>query len=738
MLKGINLKNSYTSGFDEPKFFFTEALIESSRFDLGLGFFSSSGIKALAPGFAVFVANGGIMRVIINQFLSNEDKKAIELGQSKIVESIEDNIISNIETLQEVLSGTADLFFKCFSYLISINKIEFIATVSTKGGLAHDKYGLFTDLNGDKVAFIGSANWSKSALEYNGETVTAFTSWKDKSRVDEYQALFNTSWVADTPHLTHIPMSKVKTYILSNYNVNDASELLKDSIDLIENEVVKFNNDDFEFKPLPEYLRNKILDKTVEPRFPFPTERDIQKKAYKSWQTNNYNGIFAMATGSGKTVTALNCLLKEYQKHEYYKAIIVVPTQALASQWELEVKAFNFSDIVSTYSDKNWGEIVNRYVTRCILNNKRNLIIITTYATFNKSHFQNLINKINGIEEFLYIADEAHNLGAPSSIKFLPNKIIKRIGLSATPERVYDDIGSDEIYKFFNSRPPEYTYRYTMKQAIEDGILCSYEYFPIFVELIESEMDEYKRITKDLCKFIDPKTGKYSDKASTLLLKRKRIIHKAENKKEAVVNLIRQLESNKKLDYTFVFVPEGYEPDYSSRDSYDIETEDVHIIDEYADMFKQAGYTYHKYLGGINDAKNILSSFAKGDIKILLSMKCLDEGIDIPRAENAIFCSSTGNPRQFVQRRGRVLRKHKDKKKAFIWDLIVLPPIPDDSNYNTERNLFISEVKRVVNFAVLAEDSNKINVLYGKLKDICYQLNIDLFSMVEQEDSSYN
>lgn len=91
-------------------------------------------------------------------------------------------------------------------------------------------------------------------------------------------------------------------------------------------------------------------------------------------------------------------------------------------------------------------------------------------------------------------------------------------------------------------------------------------------------------------------------------------------------------------------------------------------------MFKEKNYSYHKYISGLEDAPDILNGFARGDIQILLSMKCLDEGVDIPRAEHAIFCSSTGNPRQFVQRRGRVLRKCEDKEKAYIWDLIVLPP----------------------------------------------------------------
>ena len=730
MLNDVQFKHSYSSGYDEPKEFFTEALIESSTFDLGLGFFSSSGIRSLAYGFALFIANGGKMRVVINHFLSKEDKEAIENGQKHLVDNYESQILSDIAKLTKTLSKEDEHFFQCLSYLISINRIEFVATISTKGGLGHDKYGIFTDEKGNKVAFIGSANFSHSALELNGETITVFTSSDDDKRICEYQTLFNKSWENDTPHLIHIPINEVKTYISDNFPKLSFEELLGNSMDLRTDNTVNSY-----CKPLSKRILDKIGLKEQEPRFPFPEERPIQIDAYDAWISNGKNGVFAMATGSGKTVTALNCLRKQYKENGYYKAIIVVPTQALAIQWEKEAKAFNFQHIVSTHTDKDWKNTLSRYTTRSLLDQSKSIIIITTYATFNRKDMQLFINRVKGIETFMYIADEAHNIGSTSSLKHLPHNILWRIGLSATPERIYDDIGSEKLYEFFNSRPPEYTYRYTMKQAIEENILCHYDYYPIFVELTNSEMEEYEYISTQLRKFIDPDTGKYKPEAEKLLLKRKRIIHKAENKKVAISNLLEDLKHKRKLDYTFVFVPEGYEPDYSERDSYDIDQEDIHIIDEYAQMFKNQGYSYHKYISGLDDAPGILKSFAEGDIQILLSMKCLDEGVDIPRAEHAIFCSSTGNPRQFVQRRGRVLRKSKGKDKAKIWDLIVAPPNVMNDSIGIERNMFISEVKRIVNFAALAD--NQIDILYGDLKNYCETLRIDLFEMLEEENNNY-
>ncbi|WP_317309276.1 DEAD/DEAH box helicase family protein [Phocaeicola plebeius] len=735
MLSDVFFKHNYSSGYDEPKDFFTEALIESSTFDLGLGFFSSSGIRSLSYGFALFIANGGKMRVVMNHILSQEDKEVIERGQKHLVEDFESNILLDIKKLVETLSKEDEQFFRCLSYLISINRIEFVATISTKGGLGHDKYGIFKDENGNKVAFIGSANFSQSALELNGETITVFTSPNDDKRIAEYQTLFDQSWENDTPHLIHIPIEHVKTFIREKFPETSLTNLLEEGLNLREN-IEGDNNIPTEYcKPVSRRILDKIESKEQEPRFPFPEERQIQIDAYNAWIGNGKKGIFAMATGSGKTVTALNCIRKQYKENGYYKAIIVVPTQALAIQWEHETKSFNFQNIVSTHSDKDWKNILSRYITRSLLDSTKSIILITTYATFNRNDIQSFLKKVRGAETFIYVADEAHNIGSQNSLKHLPEMINWRIGLSATPERIYDDLGSEKLYEFFNSKPPKYTYRYTMKQAIEEGILCHYDYYPIFIELTSSEMEEYERISDQLRKYIDADTGKYKPDAEKLLLKRKRIIHKAENKKIAISDLLEELKQKQKLDYTFVFVPEGYEPDYSINDSYNINQDDIHIIDEYAQMFKEHGYSYHKYISGLDDAPNILQNFADGDIQILLSMKCLDEGVDIPRAEHAIFCSSTGNPRQFVQRRGRVLRKCKGKEKAKIWDLIVTPPnILDESN-SIERNLFFNEVKRIINFAALAD--NQIDILYGKLLTYCEALRINLFDLLDRENNNY-
>lgn len=538
MLKDGNFALTYSTGLQhEPKEFFTEALIESKTFDLGLGFFSSSGIRCLAYGFALFIANGGKMRVVTNHILSEQDKQAIENGQKGIIEGFEDRVLCNIEKLCETLSNEDEQFFQCLSYLIHHERIEFVATVSTQGGLGHDKYGVFSDERGNKVAFAGSANFSQTAMELNGESILAFTSWDDPKRVNELEKIFQDTWGGDTPHLKHIPLEKVTTYVKNKFGQVKLSKLIDNEIDLRDIEEID-SDTPVESRPLPSRLLERIEFKEKEPRFPFPEERDIQKEAYSAWLSNNKQGIFAMATGSGKTVTSLNCLLKEYKSTGIYKAIIVVPTKALALQWEKEVNNFNFQNVISTHTTKDWKSELSRFTTKCILNTKRSLIVITTYATFIRKYMQEFVNKTKGMNEFIFIADEAHNLGSKGPLNHLPNNIEKRIGLSATPERVYDEVGSRKLYQFFNSMPPKYTFRFTMKQAIEENILCRYNYYPIFVSLTNTEMEEYVKITEQLRKYIDPDTGKYKEEAEMKLMERKRIIHKAQNKKLKVAELL--------------------------------------------------------------------------------------------------------------------------------------------------------------------------------------------------------
>ena len=201
-----------------------------------------------------------------------------------------------------------------------------------------------------------------------------------------------------------------------------------------------------------------------------------------------------MATGTGKTITSLNCLLQEYKQSKTYNAIVLVPSIALLNQWEEEIGEFNFKNILKVGGGNNWENDLANYVSNCSWGIKKDLIIISTYGSFVTDRFQKYFHKVQ--ENFLLIADEAHNMGASQIKKRLPSvKVNSKIGLSATPKRIYDPEGTDAIDAFFNDSPP-YTYSFSMERALKEERLTEYKYFPKIVELQDEELEKYIEISK--------------------------------------------------------------------------------------------------------------------------------------------------------------------------------------------------------------------------------------------------
>lgn len=751
MLKDIPFEIVYSTGEKEPIEFFFDALVESSQFDLGLGFFSSTAINVLSAGFAYFIHRGGRMRVIINDVLPQKDKDAIETGMSMSDIEFEGRIIDDISRFTETLSKQDKHFFKCFSYLISTNRIEFIATIPSneKGGIAHNKYGIFSDEINNKVVFNGSVNFSKNALVNNVESISCYTSWtKSKSefqRLTYFEDIFNKTWNGESSNVKIIPIKKVKGYIKANFPIDDIELLLEEEKLLVESLPFKFNR-----------IKNKINELYPEPnnnpRFPFTGKpRDYQNQAYKNWVKNNYQGIFAMATGTGKTITSLNCVLNEYKKTGRYSVLILVPTIVLLEQWIEECAKFNFSNIITSLNE-DWKKLLSTHLFLLSNNITSDFIFITTYATFNRKAFQLLIRN-KKLSELILVCDEVHNLGSNKSLKNLPNNISKRIGLSATPNRKYDEQGSMQIEEFFNSFSPNYTFCFSMKNAIEQDYLTKYEYYPFITHLNYNELVGYKEITKELLKHFDFKNNVYKESASFLLIKRKRIIHQAENKKKVFEKIIQELKAQEgdNLKHVLVYVPEGYDNNYSEKDSYELKQEDQRIINEYSKIISKNKISTFQLLGETKDRENILKRFGNGRISVLTAMKTLDEGVDIPATKYAIFCASTGNPRQFIQRRGRVLRKFKGKEKAVVYDIIIASNLDAWNDepiqirqmlINMEINIFKNELIRVANFLYACDNRSDISI--GKnpnLKELVdlashFDINIDgLINDLEKKDS---
>lgn len=739
-----------------PIEFFLLTIPMCKRIDLKLGYFSSNAIRTLAYGFAQFIYNGGHLRIITNHFLSYNDKKLLaEVEGLNIVEDVKIKSIidQDLEGLAEILKNGDKHFFNCLKYLLKNKRIELIPVKLKPNKLAHYKQGIMDD-GTSQVYFNGSCNFTYKGLVENGESIGIARSWGEESermKIQENLLSIDRICKKEDDSFEYLMSDQIMEAINTHGRDKDLDELIEDELNLYQKlekhpRLSKsFKNYNQLFRQKVELEKQKNIDEIQKPRFPFPDgPREYQQTAFQKWKSNNQKGLFAMATGTGKTITSLNCLLEIFKKTGYYKALILVPTLTLVNQWEVECKKFKFTAIVKISSRSNWKSDFAAILTRERLfpTEQISYIIISTYASYAKLTVFSELNQLPS--KTLLIADECHNMGSTTLLKLIPKVNYKRrIGLSATPERQFDEEGNIKLFTFFGSENG-YTYEFPMRLAINgdkdkniNPVLCRYYYYPHLVNLTDFEMTEYLKLSLKIAKYFNPKKGSF-DKNDTvltaLLLARKRIIHKAFNKVSIFSEIISE-QYNKKgnLKYTLVYVPEGNDPnDFFETDAFsqiDEPTDDeeaVHLIDVFTRAVKDIDNrtTVRKFISGTNEKDDIIEQFATGEIDVLTSMKCLDEGVDVPRAELAIFCASTGNPRQFVQRRGRILRKHPNKQFAYIHDLVVIPEVnPSSNSYEMERSMLKKELERVNNFASLSENSSHtLDVLLDTMNH--YNLNL--------------
>lgn len=733
-----SIDRDYKTGTEnEPLQFYLDGLANSSEFHLLLGYFSSAAINLLSVGFATFISKGGKMRMVINHLLSEKDKEAFEKGQnSNNLNKVFD--LSDVVSLGKVLDEYDTHFFECLAYLIAEKRIE-IKVVKPKNnrGIAHYKSGVFSD-GENSIGYKASCNFTLNGLSENLEELEAFLDWEDERSnklIKKQLKIIDSYFSEQDEDVEYLSANEIEVAIKDKFGDKNIDELIVQEEQLFERKRSLIKNN--KLKQTIVKLYDDIDKSLKNPRFPYAEgPREYQQIAFENWKNNNQQGLFAMATGTGKTITSLNCLLEVYKKTGYYKALILVPTITLVNQWENECKKFNFTNIVKVCSKSRWKNDFASILTRERLSPTEQVsyIVISTYASFARENIFVELNKLPA--KTLLIADECHNMGSGSLLKLLPKVNCKRrIGLSATPERQFDEEGNKKLFSFFNSEK-EYTYEYSMEEAINNGVLCRYYYYPHLVSLTESEMRDYMELSLKISKFYKSESDSFSNNPilTALLLARKRIIHKASNKIAVFNDILKeQYEKKDNLKYTLVYVPEGNDPNdyfetdhFSENDEIENDNDAVHLIDVFTEAVKDIDKrtTIKQFISGTNDKEYILEQFANGEIDVLTSMKCLDEGVDVPRAELAIFCASTGNPRQFVQRRGRILRQHSEKQFAYIHDLVVIPEInPNSESYKMERSMLKKELERVNNFALLSENSSHtINVLLDTMN--YYNLNL--------------
>ncbi len=723
--------SKYASDRDfKPYEFYAQAIPLSKKIDLKLGYFSTYAISILAVPFSKFILSNGVFRIITCHILNSKDLENVisplDLNDDDLKE-IETIFANTPDKLKDILIEGKELFYNCLNYLQQKNRLVIQPVFFQKEmTLAHEKCAIFYD-GINKLSIDGSCNFTPSGLLKNGESFKVTRSWRDDEdaksiELDEY----NIDSIFRGEHKDYILATKEKLVGIIKEKATTSDELaIVEQGEKLFKKIEDFYEKNERGKKIKIFLDNifqeKINELKLKSSLPFIPDwflneenklREHQEYAISSWFKNNGVGIFHMATGSGKTVTALSTVTRLVQKLVERKGqlgiIVTVPYKHLADQWQDEASNFGFSPIICYGSYKKWINEVNNEIININARISNFFFVITSNATFTRDKFQKILSEINF--PFIFIADEMHNLGGRKISTLLPSNARFRIGLSATPDRHLDEEGTQILRDFFGKA----VIKYGLQEAIQDGTLCKYNYYPILISFTESELEEYKDISIQIARAFsyaqnDTDTIE-SERLKKLLIKRSRIVANADNK---LVKLRELIEDNKESNYNLIYCGDEIEyTEFGQDQEFVSESESLAVrqVDKILLMVgNDIGMRANKFTAQEDQEKRkrILKQFGEGKLQTLVAIRCLDEGVDVPRTENAYILASSSNPRQFIQRRGRVLRKAEGKKRANIYDFIV---IPDDDDYvnsdsfNVERNLLIKELNRVNEFASMSEN----------------------------------
>ena len=438
--------------------------------------------------------------------------------------------------------------------------------------------------------------------------------------------------------------------------------------------------------------------------------RDYQQDAIRNWFRNDCQGLLEMATGTGKTITALSAVAKLGEVTKRLAVIIVCPYTHLVDQWVIDIISFNMSPVVAYRSKKLWEENLANYVSAFNSNVLNHFCLITTNATFTSSSMQQVLSSLKG--DVVFVADEAHHLGAEKSRKYLNENFPYRLALSATPNRWFDDEGTVELINYFGGKV---VFEFGLNKAIGE-FLTEYYYYPHIIILDEDESEKYFEITRKIVKMYskDDQTTEGNKSIEGLLIERARIINHARNK---IVKLKEIMQDHKDESHSIVYCGDSNVDGQKQIDAV------VKLLGSDLNM-KVHTFTSRE---DTKVRKNLLERFESGEVQTLVAIKCLDEGVDVPATQRAFILGSSTNPREFIQRRGRVLRKHPNKKYSYIYDFIVIPRNLNEIKsiepalFNTERNMIKRELKRFIEFADLAINGP---LAHQKLNEIKHAYNL--------------
>lgn len=700
-LRSLDIADQYRSDREDVVAdFYVPALSVSVGYSRAVGYFTSTSLALFARGIRDFANRGGTIRLVASPQLTEDDITDINRGY-EVRDVIERATLRQLETqnLGVILDGLG-----LIGRLIAEQRLDIkLAFVTHHGhvGIYHEKLGIFRDDIGDLVAFTGSANETLGGLLANFESVEVYRGWMsaDVSRALRIEHDFEDLWNDRTTSLRVEPFPDVARQRLIEIASRHPTASLPGTDHALD-------------PPAPDADQTAIL--RIPPRIGV---RDYQRKAVEAWLAQRGRGILKMATGTGKTKTAMfaACQLAQVleRREQPLVILIIVPFQHLVDQWIPEVEAFGVGPVAVYESSQRWLPVVEDQLAEAKLGQRPVVVMVATNASFAGDRFQSVLSRIT--QPFLVIADEAHNLGSSRYRSALPQNATYRLALSATPERWFDDTGTDALISFFGP----VVFELGLGQAIEMGALCRYRYLPRLVALTDDENQYYINLTAQIAKRLAVGESLDDDPASPigfLLRRRAAILGHAEGK---LIQLRSDIELRRNAWYQLVYCAEGNKPTETGDSS---NTSQVSQVIELTG--NQLHLAVHAYVAETPRAerKVLLRRFGIGeDLRVLVAMRCLDEGVDIPDARVAYLLASSSNPRQFIQRRGRILRPAPGKDIAEIIDYLAVPQASTPLNFDVERNLLARELERADEFGKLAENYEDTLTLLRPLKEK-YQL----------------
>ena len=700
-LKDSCIKSEYRSLIDNVvQDFYVPLLKEAVTYRRAVGFFSSSSLVDISKGIAAIAKRRGKIQIVASPYLSDEDIEAIRNGYEKRNVIIENALLSQLSDENMDFYSMERLNLLANLIAEGILDIRIAYTEDDRGiGMYHEKMGIIEDAEGNKVAFSGSMNESSTAMSINYETIDVFRSWGDEFEANQAQLkenAFVSIWNDTEPNIHVLEFPSISQALIDKYKKKRSS----------------FDIDELQFFDVP-IKRKNVSGKRIGARIPKDISLyEYQKEAIVSWAGENYRGIFDMATGTGKTLTGLGAVSKLSEDVcDELSVFILCPYQHLVEQWVEDIVKFNIKPIIgySASPQKDWKKRLQKAIKdQKVRKDKSFFCFVTTNATFSSKFVQDIIEEIK--TPILLMVDEAHNVGAKTYAKLLDDRFQYRLALSATLDRHRYEEGTAALYNFFGRKCIEYT----LERAIREDKLTPYKYYPVVVYLNEDELATYEYYTQEISKcIIKDKNGKtkLNSYGETLAIKRSRVVAAAAQKLDALRReIVPYKNKNNILVYCGATNVINENADRSETDEGDIRqiTAVTRILGNEFDM-SVAKFTADE---SMDERTQIKANFSKGErLQVVVAIKCLDEGMNIPGIRTAFILASTTNPKEYIQRRGRVLRKSTGKNFAEIYDFVTLPrPLDDVYSLTKEAAskdlaLVRNELERIKEFGRLAMNS---------------------------------